>query len=284
MSVSAMRMKNHMRPMERFWAVLIAGIAICAMLALSPAVAAPKGFDYYSGEVTQPVDHSAWGAFLTKYVRPTPDAINLVAYGEVTAEDRASIDGYIASLAAIDPTRLTSDEAFAYWVNLYNAVTIAVVLDHYPVASIRAIRTGLRPGPWRQKLVTVNGQDLTLDNIEHDILRGHWRDQRIHYAVNCASIGCPNLAIKPYTGAGLNDQLEAAAYNYVNTARGVSFRADGGLVLSSIYKWYREDFGRTDLQVIAQVRRYADDELRVRLTEADRVSGYDYDWSLNDEK
>jgi hypothetical protein len=270
---------------DRIWFWAAVALITAAMAIFSgKAQAAPEGFDFYSGEVTTPVDHSAFGDFLGKYVRDGDDEVNLVAYGEVTTEDKKALSAYIDGLETVNPTQLTEDEAFAYWVNLYNAVTLEVVLENYPVASIRDIRSGLRAGPWKRKLVNVNNQDLSLDDIEHGILRKFWNEQRIHYAVNCASIGCPNLAKKPYTGAQLQDQLEAAAYNYVNTPRGVQFRDDGKLILSSIYKWYRGDFGKTDTQVIAQIRRYADDELRVKLTETGKISGYYYDWALNDAK
>ena len=268
--------------------LLLALIGVLAMAAgtVNGQALAKEGFDYYSGTDTQAVDHSAWAAFLNKYAIPSTDIsktgpINLIDYGKAVS-DSAALQSYIDSLAAMNPTMLTEDEAFAYWINLYNAVTVKVVLDNYPVNSIRDIRTGIRPGPWKQELVTVNGAALTLDNIERDILMEHWREPRVHYAINCGSMSCPSLALQPYTGSDIDQQLDRAAMAYINSPRGVRFDKDGDLVVSSIFKWYRSDFGNSETQVLNHIRRYADDELRARLAGVNSVSDYEYDWSLNE--
>ncbi|MEE8270937.1 MAG: DUF547 domain-containing protein, partial [Alphaproteobacteria bacterium] len=145
---------------------------------------------------TAAIDHTAWDAVLARYVSGHPDGINRVAYGSVTAADRAALDRYLDALSATPIARFNRDQQFAFWVNLYNALTVRVVLDHYPVDSIRDIdiSSGLfADGPWGRDLIEVDGTALTLDDIEHRILRPLWRDPRIHYAVSCASLGCPNL-------------------------------------------------------------------------------------------
>ena len=183
-------------------------------------------------------------------------------------------------MEAVDPTALNYNEAFAYWANLYNAVTIDVVLDHYPVKSILRIMSGLRPGPWKRKLVTVNGERLSLDNIEHDILRVHFKDPRVHYAVNCASYGCPNLAEKAFTGGNLEEMLDAGARDYINHPRGVSI-VDGRVTASSIYKWFQEDFGGSKTGVIEHMKLYASPELKAQLDDVFTINKFEYDWSLN---
>ncbi len=263
---------------KAFFTALAASAALISFQL--PASAAD--FSSYSGTNTKTIDHVVWSDFLTKYVRPADSGINLVAYSEVTGEDKQALKEYIDSLAAIDPTELTEDEAFAYWVNLYNAVTIDVVLDNYPVNSIKDIRSGFRAGPWKMKLVEVKGDELSLDNIEHDILREFFEEPRVHYAVNCASIGCPNLAMEAYSGPTLDDQLDRAAYAYVNDPRGVTVKDNGDVVLSNIYKWFKVDFGSSPTQILAHIRRYADDDLRAQLTAITKISGYEYDWNLND--
>ena len=147
------------------------------------------------------VDHRRWGRFLAAYVRPGENGLNRVAYGSVTAEGRADLGAYLDSLAAVPVSTLSRPEQMAFWINLYNALTVRVVLDHYPVGSIREIdiSPGLfSNGPWRAELTTVEGEPLSLDDIEHRILRPIWRDPRIHYALNCASLGCPNLQPGPF--------------------------------------------------------------------------------------
>lgn len=228
------------------------------------------------------VDHTEWQALLDQYVSRPGDGINRFAYAEVSAADRNRLQRYLDGLAAIDPLTLRRDEQFAYWVNMYNAVTVAVVLDHYPVRSIRRVRGGLLGlGPWNEELIVVQGQPLTLNDIEHRILRPLFADPRIHYAVNCASLGCPNLATEAYRPGELQRQLDAAARDFINHPRGVAL--DGSrLQLSSIYKWYAADFGADEVGLLEHLRRYAAAPLRDAL---DGVAGrirYDYDWQLNE--
>ena len=122
-------------------------------------------------------------------------------------------------MAAVRVSGLGRDEQCAYWINLYNALTLEVVLDHYPVDSIRDIdiSPGLfSQGPWGKKLITVEGEQVSLNDIEHRILRPIWRDPRIHYAINCASLGCPNLQPRPFTGRTLDHALDLAAMRFVD--------------------------------------------------------------------
>jgi hypothetical protein len=187
----------------------------------------------------------------------------------------------------MDPNTLDGREQFAFFVNLYNAKTIDIVLDHYPVKSIKDISLGgglfasLSGGPWKAKVVNVNGAALSLDDIEHGILRSRFRDPRVHYAVNCASIGCPNLSNEAYTGAKLDTQFDGAARSYVNSPRG--FRFDGqALVASSIYKWFKDDFGGSNQGIVKHALKYADPDLGTKLGAVRSISGFEYDWSLND--
>lgn len=261
--------------------VILAATALSA--AMIPAALA-EDFATYSGEAAAPVDHSIYASFLDRYVRAGDDGLNRVAYASVTPEDHRALKGYIGKLTAMDPTTLSRDEAFAYWANLYNAVTLDVVLDEYPVESIRDIRSGFRAGPWKKNLVRVSGEKLSLDDIEHGILREHWDEPRVHFAVNCASVGCPNLATKPFTGEGLDAQLDAATKDYVNSPRGFTTGGEDGtdLIASSIFDWYAEDFGGGAKGVLAFARPYAEGPTTHLLDGARTIDGYDYDWALNE--
>ena len=142
------------------------------------------------------------------------DGVNRVAYGYVNKEDRQALDAYIRYMAAISVETLSRDDQLAYWINLYNTLTVKVVLTHYPVDTIRDIdiSPGLfSDGPWDKKLIHIDGEAISLNDIEHRILRPIWRDPRLHYALNCASIGCPNLLRSAFTGATVNQVLEEAA-------------------------------------------------------------------------
>ncbi len=233
---------------------------------------------------TAAIDHTAWDAVLARYVSGHPDGINRVAYGSVTAADRAALDRYLDALSATPIARFNRDQQFAFWVNLYNALTVRVVLDHYPVDSIRDIdiSSGLfADGPWGRDLIEVDGTALTLDDIEHRILRPLWRDPRIHYAVSCASLGCPNLARTAFLPGMLETMLNASAHDYINHPRGAAIR-DGRLYVSSLYDWFSEDFGGDDAGVIAHLRDFAQGALAAGLADIRSVSGHAYDWRLND--
>ena len=232
------------------------------------------------------LDHGEWQALLDAYlVTDDPSGVYLVDYGKLQANaaDRARLVGYIDYLQGLDPREYAKDVQMAYWINLYNAVTLRVVVDEYPVASIKDIHEGLIPntGPWRDVHAMVAGHPLTLDNIEHDILRPIWRDSRIHYGVNCASIGCPNLAPEAYTAENLERLLDQAARDYVNHPRGVTLRDDASAVVSSIYFWYREDFGDSEAGVLEHLRKYAEGDLAEQLRDFDGSLDHEYDWSLN---
>jgi hypothetical protein len=235
-------------------------------------------------------DDSAYDGLLQRYVSASADGINRVNYASwaASAADRAALDAYVSELAAERPSAFPRERAFAYWINLYNAVTLQVILARYPVGSIRDIRsegTGLDPrgliGPWRTRRLSVEGRRLSLDDIENSILRPAYNDPRVHYAINCASIGCPNLMTRAWRAETLEADLDAAARAYVNHARGVTVNANGSLRVSSIYRWFRADFGGTDANVIAHLRRYAEPALARRLEGASRIAGHDYDWALN---
>ena len=232
---------------------------------------------------TATVDHSVWGDLLARHLVPGDDGVNRLRYGALVGEDKAALDAYVAMLEATPVTSLNRDEQMAYWFNLYNALTVKIIADHYPVDTIRKVLSGgwFSPGPWKRKLVTVEGRELSLDNIEHGIMRPLWQDPRIHYGVNCASIGCPNLALVPFTAENLDTLLDEGARAYVNDPRGAWFE-DGELHASRIYSWFDEDFGGNEAGIIAHLKQYADDDLLARLQTVRDIDGYDYDWSLND--
>ena len=247
-----------------------------------PELLAP-GWDRAAQPPGETVDHAPWDAFLARYLTTDAAGVNRVAYGEVTAEDRAALANYLERLQRVEIEALSRDEQLAFWINLYNAQTVAIVLDAYPVDSIRDITDGLLSfGPWDRKVLTIDGQALSLNDIEHRIIRPVFREPRIHYAVNCAAVGCPNLAPQAWRAEGLAAALEAAERAYVNDPRGVRAEPDGRLTLSRIYIWFQEDFGTDEAEVLARLAAHAEPGLRERLEGRTRVDAYVYDWSLNE--
>jgi hypothetical protein len=238
----------------------------------------------FDASSTQPVDHQLWDHFLNTYVQQGNQGINRIAYGQVTPSDRKTLETYLNSLQKVPVAGLNRDEQKAFWINLYNALTVKLIIDHYPVKTIRDIdiSPGLfADGPWRKKLVRISGQPVSLDDIEHRILRPIWNDPRIHYAVNCASVGCPNLQPRAFTTLNTEELLEKGSREYINHPRGA--RVDKGkLLVSSIYKWFKSDFGGKPEGIIAHLKNYAEDPLKKDLIQITKISGYDYDWSLND--
>jgi hypothetical protein len=228
------------------------------------------------------IDHSLWQTLLDKYlVSNHPSGINHFNYGAVASADKKQLQRYIHQLEALDPRRYSRTEQKAYWINLYNALTIQLILKSYPVASITELGDSFFSfGPWDDKLVDIEGQALTLNNIEHGILRPLFKDNRIHYAVNCASLSCPNLSATAFTAENTDRLLEKGASQYINHPRAVSF-ADGELKLSSIYHWYKADFGNSDKSLIAHLVRYAKPALAKKLLNHKGPSHHDYDWKLN---
>jgi hypothetical protein len=230
------------------------------------------------------IDNGAWSSFLETYVTPGPDNINRVDYKGVSATDRASLKSYIATLSETPISGSSRNHQLAYWINLYNALTVDIVLDHYPVESIRDIKLSrglFSTGPWNKKLLLIEGEKVSLNDIEHRILRPIWKGPRIHYALNCASVGCPNLMEKPFTAHNTEAMLEQGARDYINHPRGARV-TNGRLHVSSIYSWFESDFGGSTVGVINHLKQYADESLAEELAGVQTISGDGYDWTLND--
>ena len=221
--------------------------------------------------------HAEFDLLLSVYA--TENGVRYEAWAE-SPEDMQRLNGYIDHLEAVALAELEPAEALAYWINLYNAVTLELVLSHYPVDSIKET-AGFLKSPWKKKLVTVGGTKLSLNAIENDVIRPQFQDARIHFALNCASVGCPPLAGKAYRGGSLDDQLDHACRHALNDPRWVRIENDR-LVLNKIFDWYREDFDQGAGSVLAFIARYRDDGDRLAKKAGTlKIKHADYDWSLN---
>lgn len=231
-------------------------------------------------------DYAAYARLLVAHVRPASIAgirLEAVDYAALRADP-----GYaraLADLARGRPDSLGTDaEAIAFWVNAYNLLAIKAVADRYP---LRSIRDGgsLLQSIWKRKVGTVGGREYALDDIEHGVLRARFREPRIHMAIVCASLSCPDLRREPYVADRLDAQLDDAARRFLgNPTKGVVPGPDGRTArVSSIFKWFAADFGGND-GVVRFIRSKADEGLARRLSGLDArgLSYLDYNWSLND--
>ena len=275
------------------WALTVARAAMMGAVWLAPltgsafATTIDAAFARHTADSTVIVDHSVWDGLLKTHVVKDVRGLNRITYAKWKADGHTALKTYITTLEAADVGALAKPEQFAFWANLYNAKTIDIVLDKYPVKSIKDISLGgglkslVTGGPWQAPVTRVGGVALSLDDIEHKIMRGFFKDPRVHYAVNCASVGCPNLQAAAFTGAKLEGQLEAAAKDFINSPRGFTFD-NGKISASSIYTWFAVDFGNSEAGVLAHAMMYAEPALKLKLNGAKSIAGYFYDWSLND--
>jgi hypothetical protein len=280
--------KPETRNLELLWRNALSVVA-ALLLAATPLFAAPKAdlwprWQKHDASSKQSIDHGAWEAFLRKYlVAPHPSGITRVRYAAVSPEDGVRLKNYLKTLQGAPISNYNRDEQKAYWINLYNALTVDVILLRFPVDSIRDINISpgfFTRGPWGVKLLTIEGEKLSLDDIEHRILRPIWQDNRVHYAVNCASLGCPNLQSVPYTDENTESLLEKGAREFINHPRGVAV-TNGKLKVSSIYVWFQEDFGAGTAGLIEHWRKYATATLADKLRNYRGGLDHEYDWRLN---
>jgi hypothetical protein len=231
-------------------------------------------FPFASASAGPTVDHTLFGDLLEKHVQN-----GVVNYAGFKAEE-IKLDQYLSVLKNTNPDTLGREEQFAFYINAYNAWTIKLILTGYPgVKSIKDLGS-IFESPWRKEFVRINGQTLTLDDIEHKILRPRFKDARVHFAINCASKSCPPLIPEPYRGSVLDTQLDRVTGNFLNAPE--NYRLEGNtLWVSSIFKWFSGDFNDDP---VGFYRTHANGELKKQLDEkGDRikVKFLDYDWTLN---
>jgi len=225
-----------------------------------------------------------WDAALQGYVAPLDNqGLARFDYAGLKANqaDRKLLKDYIAYLETKNPDTMSENEALAFWANLYNAVTVDVVVNNYPVSSIRKIRSGFSIGPWKEDRVTINGTRMSLDDIEHGTMRKKFPSPLVHYMVNCASVGCPNLKDGLWHAETLDVDRKVAAEAFVNSPRGARI-TNKGLQVSSIFKWFQSDFGGNKDGVLKHLRQYAGPELAAAIDGGAKIRGFEYDWDLNE--
>lgn len=243
--------------------------------------AAPAAFDH---------SHAAWNRILSRHV--VDDRFD---YGRL-AKDRAGLDAYLDELHAVTPAQLAGwsrEQRFAFWINVYNAHVVKLVVDAWPVKSIRDLGGRLFNKVWDKEFIPMEAlhpdgkhEKLSLDDVEHGILRPRFEDARVHVAVNCASIGCPPLRAEAYVAARLEEQLDEQARRFVADGRRNTFEVaerGGRMKVSQIFDWFAGDFERDAGSVRAWIARYAPPEVAAWIAESEPEIGFrSYSWDLND--
>ena len=228
-------------------------------------------------------EHSAWTGLLRRYVRD-----GVVDYAGWRRDGQQGLDGYLGSLQSVCRGHYdtwSQTQKLAFWINAYNAYTVRLILNHYPLKSIRDI--GVLPGaPFREDFIPMKklrGGTISLNDIEHEILRKEFREPRIHFAIVCASKSCPALRSEAYRAAALDRQLDDAARGFLrDTTRNRFDAAARTLWLSAIFDWFDDDFEHAAGSVPAFVARYTDEPTARAIRDGGvRVEFLDYDWSLN---
>jgi hypothetical protein len=220
-----------------------------------------------------PPSHATWDQLLSRYA--SEQGVDYESW-RASADDHEQLRLYLASLKRADNGKWPRSAQLAYWINLYNAATVQLVLEHPEAKSIKDIG-GPDNSPWKRIVIRIAGRDLTLDDIEHEMLRFRFGDARVHFALNCAARSCPPLLPSAFLAENLEAQLDSVTRTTVNDPRFVDasrISAHGGVLrLNSIFQWYAGDFG----DLIPFFDRYRDEGLPSEF----EVEYMDYDWQLN---
>ena len=249
--------------------VKLMGLAVALLLLAVPAS-------------SQTFDHSLFDELLKKHV--VKGMVDYDSFGQASA-----FNDYLESLEHADVSKLSERERLAFWINAYNAYTIALINKYEERASIKNIREGIgferTKGPWKEPIVKAAGRTYSLDEVENGIIRKQFREPRIHFALVCAAMSCPPLRSEAYTGAKLDAQLDSQARTFVlDAARGSRVDVKNAVVHASrIFDWYKDDFGGSDAAIAQYIAQYypVSPAKQLLLGGHFKLEFLDYDWTLN---
>ena len=253
----------------------------------SSAYAAPVAnlWNYWNKsnpDSVEKLDFQPLQTFLNKYVVTKADQ-TYVDYAGVTIVDKQNLSSMIKRYSKLDIFNYNKNQQLAYWIDMYNMLTIQVILEYYPVKSITDIDKSWFGSSkvWDEEVITVMGKKLTLNDIEHRIIRPIWKDPRIHSAVNCASFSCPNISTEAYNGNVIDKQLNRSFSAWVNSPKGVILK-NNKIYLSQIFSWYGRDFGN-ETQMRDFISNYVNDkDIKEKLLNGSNKLYFEkYDWNLN---
>ncbi|MGL5017714.1 MAG: DUF547 domain-containing protein [Luteolibacter sp.] len=260
-------------------------LTIIVSLSLFPILTscsrADKAASYNIADPQQQVDHThaAFNAILAKHVKK-----ELVDYAGLK-KSSAPLNAYLDTLAAVPESAFNKwdkKQQMAFLINLYNAATLKLIVDHYPIKSIKDIGSALK-GPWKHEIVRLFGKIETLDHIEHNLLRPKYEDPRVHFGVNCASIGCPPLRAEAFQASKLDAQLDEQARIFLrDTSKNRLDAKNKTLYLSKIFDWFKGDFTAESGTVEKFASNYVTDSDRKVIQQGGlTIKNTEYDWNLN---
>ncbi|MFL6199703.1 MAG: DUF547 domain-containing protein [Thermoanaerobaculia bacterium] len=221
-------------------------------------------------------DYRLWHELLSKHYDPARG----MDYKGLKA-DKAALDRLRRQMATVDAGSLTRPEQLAYWINLYNISVVGVVVDHYPVESIRDISTDpiVRLNVFKKPYVQVKGGTLSLDDVEHKKIREPFKDPRIHFAINCAAESCPPIRPEPFTGGAIDRQLDDQARKFLNG----SVRLEGDVLhVTKIMDWFKDDFEQWGGGAVPFLRKHLPPDKAKKIGNKVELEFDDYSWKLND--
>lgn len=247
--------------------LLFFALTIAACTSLNPQAAG-----------STPPSHEGWNKLLQKHVN-SKGQVNYEGFKADHVQLKAYLD--LLSSHAPDDATWSKNQKLAYWINAYNAFTIELILRHYPLESIKDIGSKIQVpfvnSPWDIKFIEIAGEKYHLNNIEHNILRKLFDEPRIHFAIVCASISCPNLRNEAYTADKVQDQLQADAVRFINDSSKNKLGADA-IEISELFSWFKGDFTKKG-SLIGFLNQYSE----FNINENAKISHLDYNWGLNNQ-
>jgi hypothetical protein len=219
------------------------------------------------------MDHSIW----TKILQENVNSKGLVNYKNIKDHPQ-QLNTYLEMLSKNPPTKSWSNnEKKAFWINAYNAFTVKLIIDNYPVKSIKDIAGSIYKinTPWDIRFIEIGSETYDLNNIEHSILRKDFSDPRIHFAINCASISCPVLRNEAYEASKLDRQLDDQAKVFINDTSKNNITSSK-VSLSKLFSWFKGDFTESS-NLIDFLNRYSNTKIK----SDSKLNSLDYDWNLN---
>lgn len=262
------------------YVVSLFGLMFLLLLSID-VMAAPKAkmipfWNDYEPDSGLKMNHDAWDALLKKYVvTGHPSGVNRFRYDDVTPEDQTSLQVYIEYLQRMDPRQLNHARKKAYWMNFYNAAIVLIVLTEQPEESIRDVSN-----LWRKKRFEVTRQKVSLDDIEHGVIRPFYKDPRVHFGFTPATVGSGNILPVAFTHENIEELLERNTRDFLNeSGRGV-FIDGNTLRISTLFRWYKDDFGSKKGNIKAFIKKYVSPDVARQIDQTTRIS-YEYNWELN---